>query len=367
MKYTALSGSPRVENQELVFYANENELVLIAYVHCQAYLQIERTLDSIIQNYDEKEDDGLFSEPSSPPPTNDKTVRRQISGPFKRDLIIATMLYTPVVNPTFVEQIHAFNSETKSSIIAVDTPHQKLFASCLYGVHARDWKTKRASILDKFSAINLYARHAVRGERIAWLQKLFNDRDTWPSKTWLLAILLWCNCRTMDSLHRTLEAEEDDDDRCKKRGANNVHNHVDDRIGIVMRLIENFMLHHDLYTLDDAKLKLRILLDRQATRNESLMTMMTAATRFYRYRLFRLCFDQPGHFQILAHDKTTGVIDVTDYICRGDDGVVGHVATLLQCEANGSLKSTFFKTVIDNGGIQTNIIMSPRQPTTPKK
>lgn len=279
-------------HQFVASYEEENLLVQLAYYHCQLFESLERALQALEAR-----------------PTfiiNDTYIER------KTQFLVAREDHFIESHPGLPEGVrHLFR-------VAAQTTR-----ACLVPLQRGGGDENRRPVgpIDMTAQIlalgqlNLCARF-IADNSMSWMQSLSRKfLSVELNRVWATAVLIWIHVRDMDALYapdaQTRLGEIDPEDRTRYLTQDTW---VVARQGFVLNLFDKCIVHFDLYTRARSVQILSELHREQAVRRaadaknkrrsqgSSKKTFAPMPRRNASDRLARICFDRPGHLEILIYD-----------------------------------------------------------------
>jgi hypothetical protein len=324
------------EVQQISYYARENPLLLIAYHHCKVY---DGLSEFLVETKRIDPESGVSIVPD-----------------LTRAIVDEKKALGRVRDVEFLEQYGEI-PEGLQHLIMISENNIELVLGPLIGVNPLEIIVdEQLALLQKYNLRALFTNVVPNEYALIDVENSFNlieatrrkalDRGNIRlSDTWIVAFLVWEHYRDVAELQsadalrakyiptndRTHYAENEPWVDQRLAFYNNGIG-VKDTSGLALGL---GYLHFDLYTLETAQQKLRLLVDEQDRRRAQLKKGEKTFA-FHNYtgrkielynasRLMRLCFDAPGHIQILtcndATKKTvpTGVLVENYYIVDNSD------------------------------------------------
>jgi hypothetical protein len=280
-----------IEEHHLRDYGQQNIIVLIAYYHYDIYTRIENFISY------------LKSKPGN---------------------TIITEYRMNLLQDRFIEEENNFIIKydlTDIESLRLVSTHMPLLISSLQGKMIIN--VQFDNLLETLKRVNLYARH-IDDAKLLNMKKKFRERDIHLSQVFLLSFTLWCFYPTLQDIYDLNTIEITNLDRNEWRADNKLI-FMDHRLGVVLLVIGKLLIHRDLYTLEIAENKLQDLFYKQKEHNKKNKQPV-----YNRHNLFRLCFDEPGHFQVLIINDNTLVINVNNYYSTGNDDEITPLSNMVK-------------------------------------
>jgi hypothetical protein len=308
------------EVQQISYYARENPLLLIAYHHCKVYDDLSEFL---VETKRIDPESGLSTMPD-----------------LTRAIVNEKKQLGRDRDDAFLEKYSAI-PEGLQHLIMISENNIELVLGSLIGVNPLEIIVdEQLALLQKHNLRALFTNVVPNEYALIDVENGYNlieavrrkalDRGNIRlSDTWIVAFLVWEHYRDVEELQRV------DALRAKYIPTSDRTYYVENESWVDQRLafynngigandtsgmgLGLGYLHFDLYTLETAKQKLRLLVDEQDRRRNSLkkgektfVYHNDSGLKVELYnasRLMRLCFDAPGHIQILTCDARTKKAD----------------------------------------------------------